>query len=208
MLSEPTTAAEVIARARQTAAWRKSIQPARPRVQPKSEPVVEVKQEPVKAIIPDPLEPYRSIPWSPDFAAFWWVTKATIKNADSRSAWAVWMKMLSGEQERVAPPPDKVLITRDAVLTAVCMEFGISKSLITSASRIYRHTLPRQVFMYLARELTPASTLQIGKTVNRDHSTAVASYEKIADLITRDMILRERIENITRMLGETYGRLR
>ena len=60
---------------------------------------------------------------------------------------------------------------------------------------------PRQVAMYLARELTDYSLPEIGKEFGkRDHSTVIHAYNKIQDKIRIDEALYEKISEIKKTL--------
>ena len=81
--------------------------------------------------------------------------------------------------------PDKVTI--DQVLTAVAGYYKVTEDALVSASRTRTIAYPRQVAMYLARTETDASLPQIGARLgNRDHTTVLYGYEKIAKQVERD----------------------
>lgn len=61
---------------------------------------------------------------------------------------------------------------------------------------------PRQIAMYLARELTGASYTEIGRMFARDHTTILWGVEKIRKLVAEDRALVRFIEDIT---GELTG---
>jgi len=69
---------------------------------------------------------------------------------------------------------------------------------------------PRHVAMYLARELTPASFLQIGRAMGgRDHATIMHGFEKINQLLQTDADLRQKVANIhyTLISGQDDGQM-
>ena len=85
--------------------------------------------------------------------------------------------------------PDKVTI--DQVLTAVAGYYKVTEDALVSASRTRTIAYPRQVAMYLARTETDASLPQIGARLgNRDHTTVLYGYEKIARQVERDDSIR------------------
>ncbi len=85
--------------------------------------------------------------------------------------------------------PDK--LTLDLVLTAVCRYFGVTAEEMAGASRKRTVAYPRQMAMYLARTETDASLPFIGEKLgNRDHTTILYGYEKIAAMIEVDPTVR------------------
>jgi chromosomal replication initiator protein len=80
----------------------------------------------------------------------------------------------------------------------VCRYFGISKADLVGASRSKGFAYPRQVAMYLSRELTDVSLPKIGKAFGgRDHSTVMHATSKIANLINSDRDAFSQIHEIT-----------
>lgn len=65
------------------------------------------------------------------------------------------------------------------IIRAVCLHFGVSKTDLLSERRDHSVTHPRQVVCWIARELTPLSTLIIGRCINRDHTTVLSAVRKI-----------------------------
>jgi chromosomal replication initiator protein len=66
---------------------------------------------------------------------------------------------------------------------------------LRSKARIKTLTVPRQIAMYLARDLLQMQLVEIGQAFGgRDHSTVIHSVDKVQRQIARDRSLRERIE--------------
>jgi chromosomal replication initiator protein len=60
---------------------------------------------------------------------------------------------------------------------------------------------PRQVAMYLAKQLTSRSLPEIGRKFGgRDHTTVIHAVKKIDELIAADTALAEDVELLRRML--------
>lgn len=76
----------------------------------------------------------------------------------------------------VIPEPKRILVAR--IMEIVAKDFNCSVKDIMSVHRTRDVVVPRQVAVYLARELTPYSTLQIGRQFGRDHSTILNSIRK------------------------------
>jgi chromosomal replication initiator protein len=80
----------------------------------------------------------------------------------------------------------------------VCRYFGISKGDLVGSSRSRAVAYPRQVAMYLCRELTDESLPKIGRAFGgRDHSTVMHSNSKIRNLINSDRDVFNQIHEIT-----------
>jgi chromosomal replication initiator protein len=97
--------------------------------------------------------------------------------------------------------PDKLSL--DAVIRATCEYYGVPLDDVLSASRKRVVVMPRQVAMYLARTETDASLPQIGARLgNRDHTTVMYGYEKVASLAETDTESRRAIMDIKSSLYE------
>lgn len=84
-----------------------------------------------------------------------------------------------------------------AIILAVSQDYGVAISDIIGPRRTDNVVRPRQVAMYLARELTPISWRQIGIKLGRsDHTSVEHGYRKINSLIQRDSAFRSRIASI------------
>ena len=93
------------------------------------------------------------------------------------------------------------VVTPDTVVRYVCKYYGIDEQQIKSPHRSKNISEPRQIAIYLIRELTGLQLETIGKYFNRDHGTISSSIKKIQGLIAgkdRNMenILREIRMNI------------
>ena len=61
--------------------------------------------------------------------------------------------------------------------------------------------LPRQIAIYLCREMTQLSTTNIGVAFGgRDHTTVMHGCDKIAEKIKADFSFRKRIEELQAMI--------
>ena len=85
--------------------------------------------------------------------------------------------------------PDNMTI--DQVIEAVCRYYNVATADLLSSSRKRAIAFPRQIAMYLARTETDASLPQIGESLgNRDHTTVLYGFEKIASLLETDAMAR------------------
>jgi chromosomal replication initiation ATPase DnaA len=53
----------------------------------------------------------------------------------------------------------------------VAINYGVKKLVLTGRSKVYYTVRCRQIAAHIAYNITPASLTQIGKLLNRDHST-------------------------------------
>jgi chromosomal replication initiator protein len=72
---------------------------------------------------------------------------------------------------------------------------------MTSSRRARAVARPRQVAMYLSKQLTSRSLPEIGRKFGgRDHTTVIHAVKKIEELIESDSALAEDVELLRRML--------
>ncbi len=85
----------------------------------------------------------------------------------------------------------------------VAEAWGVSVDGLTSKKRTKELTVPRQVAMYLIRELLDLSLVDIGQLFGgRDHSTVIHSINKVEEEIRSDTAFRERIDQIRTRVGK------
>ncbi len=93
-------------------------------------------------------------------------------------------------------------ISVDRVLKAVSQQFHVSVTELRGKRRTKNVALPRQVAMYLSRELTDCSFPEIGSKIGgRDHSTVMYACDKIARTVERDDELRRQVDTIRSALA-------
>ena len=120
-----------------------------------------------------------------------------------------------GYMYRASSPTDHwVLILRRNALNAsmedgtnlygiakvVCQEMDVTKEDFKSARRSVNMARARQIFMYLARHKTSHSLPEIGRYVNRDHTTVIHGVDRIKDLLAKDERLAKIVRRINRRL--------
>lgn len=110
---------------------------------------------------------------------------------------------LAMAQERLAETArgSRARITIEEIQRAVCAHYRIDKSEMASQRRTRAVARPRQVAMYLAKELTPRSFPEIGRRFGgRDHSTVIHAVRTIETLRVDDADLDTDIRRIRRAL--------
>jgi chromosomal replication initiator protein len=92
-------------------------------------------------------------------------------------------------------------ITIEFIQKQVADHFKIKVSELKSDKRLKTIVVPRQIAIYLSRELTKASYPEIGeKFGGKDHSTIIHSVKKIEKLLIQDMELKGLVENLKKTM--------
>src|ERR1700686_5329985 len=92
-------------------------------------------------------------------------------------------------------------VTIDEIQKRVAEHFNIKMAEMTSSRRARMVARPRQVAMYLAKQLTSRSLPEIGRKFGgRDHTTVMHAVKKIEELVVVDRALAEDVELLRRML--------
>src|SRR6266536_144184 len=98
----------------------------------------------------------------------------------------------------VFPQGEQVQISIDRIQELVCDRFGVTLAELTGDRRSQNIVYPRQVAMYLSRELTASSLPKIGKEFGgRDHTTVIHATSKIARLIKEDRSVYNLVQELT-----------
>ncbi len=91
--------------------------------------------------------------------------------------------------------------TPDEVIDAVSKYFQIGKRLLLGESRARSIARPRQILMYLLRTHLGEPLEEVGRvTGGRDHTTVMHAVEKITQLATNDVQIREDILKIKQVI--------
>jgi chromosomal replication initiator protein len=92
-------------------------------------------------------------------------------------------------------------VTIDEIQKRVAEHYNIRLADMHSARRARAVARPRQVAMFLCKQLTPRSLPEIGRKFGgRDHTTVMHAVRKIEELRSADRTLAEDIELLRRML--------
>ncbi len=83
----------------------------------------------------------------------------------------------------------------DRVQEVVSRRWGVTPEGLRSKARTKTLTVPRQVAMYLARDMLGMQLVEIGQAFGgRDHSTVIHSVNKVERQMIRDRTFKERVE--------------
>ena len=91
-------------------------------------------------------------------------------------------------------------VTIEEIQKRVSEHFNVRLSDMVSPRRARTVARPRQVAMYLAKQLTSRSLPEIGRKFARDHTTVIHAVNKVSELIGKDAGFAEDVELLRRML--------
>ena len=90
----------------------------------------------------------------------------------------------------------------DRVQEVVARRWGVTTVGLRSKARTKTLTVPRQIAMYLARDLLGMQLVEIGQSFGgRDHSTVIHSLDKVQQEMQRDRQFKDRVELARRELS-------
>ena len=102
-----------------------------------------------------------------------------------------------------ALPNEEKRISVDAIQRVVAERYNCKYSDMKSKKRTKQIAFPRQIAMFLSRELTPHSLSEIGAAFGgKDHTTIIHAYEKIEELLTSDITLLAEVNSLKKQLTE------
>jgi chromosomal replication initiator protein len=106
-------------------------------------------------------------------------------------------EVLDGLYPTINPPVRSIAEIKDAA----CERFDVSSDELISSTRTARLAWPRQVAMYLARELTQASLPTIGREFGgRDHTTVLHAWRRTQELMSANPASRLAVEELRAQL--------
>lgn len=93
-------------------------------------------------------------------------------------------------------------ITPDLIMNVVAEHFGVSVADITSSKRNSEFVLPRQIFMYLCREMIDIPFKSIGNLLGKkDHSTIMHGVDKIKKEIQNNEDIKNKVDIIRKKIN-------
>ncbi len=118
----------------------------------------------------------------------------------------ITMEVAKTQLKHVFQKPLQLNITIDKVQKVVSEYFNVTTIDLKSKKRTKIVTFPRQVAMYIIREITDFSTTEIGLEFGgRDHTTVMHACQKIEDMTTTNSTLEPTINNLIRTVKESGG---
>src|SRR6266540_3152984 len=105
----------------------------------------------------------------------------------------------------VFPQGELVAVSIQRIQETVSDRFGLSLTELCGDRRSQNIVYPRQVAMYLSRELTDSSLPKIGKEFGgRDHTTVIHATSKIARLIKEDRSVYNLVQELTARIKQAH----
>ena len=101
----------------------------------------------------------------------------------------------------VAPGPSGRGATPAALLTAVARYFDVEVEALKGKSRNKQVVVPRQIAMYVLREDAHLSTPEVGRVLNRDHTTVLHALKQVTADIARDGPSRTSIRGVREIVA-------
>lgn len=94
-------------------------------------------------------------------------------------------------------------ISIDIIQKVIADNYQVSVSDLKSKKRDKKFVIPRQIAIYIAREITEISFMELGNEFGgKDHTTMMHAYEKVKDLIKIDPSLNNKIQLYIREIKE------
>lgn len=117
----------------------------------------------------------------------------------------ITLELATAALKDILPTSLDTRISIDMIQSEVCRTFSLSMSDLRGSKRSQNIVFPRQVAMYLCRELTDSSQPRIGqKFGGRDHTTVIHSINKISNLIKEEREVFTMVQQITGKLKSSY----
>jgi chromosomal replication initiator protein len=105
----------------------------------------------------------------------------------------------------VFPQGEIAQVTIKRIQEAVSERFGLAVTELCGDKRSQNIVYPRQVAMYLSRELTDSSLPKIGREFGgRDHTTVIHANSKIARMIREDRSVYNLVQELTARIKQTH----
>ena len=102
----------------------------------------------------------------------------------------------------IISPDEKKVITPDYIISMVAEHFDVTVDDLCGNKRNSKIVTPRQIAMYLCREIISTPLKSIGKCLgNRDHTTIMHGIDKIEKEINNDENLKNTIETLKKKIN-------
>ena len=117
----------------------------------------------------------------------------------------ITMEIAQKELENLINPDTKKEVTPQLIMEVVAEHFGITVDQLMSKSRTKDIALPRQIVMYLCKNMTSLPLESIGRLIGgRDHSTILHGVNKVKDEFDKDKDFRQTVETIQKKINPNY----
>ena len=94
-------------------------------------------------------------------------------------------------------------VTLETIQKVIADNYNITVANLRGKSREKKFVIPRQIAIYISRELTESSYSELGEEFGgKDHSTIMTAYKKISEQIKIDPTLESKIQLLIREIKE------
>lgn len=100
--------------------------------------------------------------------------------------------------KKVIAEKERKPVTLELIQEIVASNYHLEVEDFSSKSRAKQIAYPRQIAMYLCRQLTDLSLMKIANSFNRDHSTIMHGIDKITSDLGKDEDLKKEIQDLIR----------
>ena len=111
------------------------------------------------------------------------------------------LEVAERELKDIISPDAPKMITPESIIQIVCSTYDVSLEEMKSSKRNAYINVPRQVVMYLCREYTDISLSDLGKLLNRDHTTIMYGEENIKKNLDKNAELKEKVDLIKKLIN-------
>lgn len=114
----------------------------------------------------------------------------------------ITMEIAQKELQSIISPDKPREVTAQLIIEVVAEYYNISMDQMISKNRSNQIARPRQIAMYLCRELTDTPLDTIGSLLGKkDHSTVIHGHKKIVEEVENNESIREEIETIKKIIN-------
>lgn len=100
--------------------------------------------------------------------------------------------------KKVIAEKERKPVTLELIQEIVASNYHLEIEDFSSKSRAKQIAYPRQIAMYLCRQLTDLSLMKIANSFNRDHSTIMHGIDKITSDLGKDENLKKEVQDLIR----------
>jgi chromosomal replication initiator protein len=100
---------------------------------------------------------------------------------------------------------EQAAISLDSIKKLICKYYQIEHGVLPSKSRKKIHAYPRNMYVYLSRNYSDATLEEIGKSINRNHSTIIYSSEVIEKKLRIDKKVKNQVDFLSQKIKEVVA---
>ncbi len=105
-------------------------------------------------------------------------------------------------KDYIAEQEQRIDSTIDKVISVVAKFYSLKPADMKRRTRKAEIARPRQVAIYLLRDIVGLSFSSIGRIFRLDHTTTLYAFEKITDAVTKDEILKGQVSSLRQAIGK------